>query len=38
MPRSSRRRLARFADYAIPIAVGGFLVLVALDPEAQDLP
>jgi RsiW-degrading membrane proteinase PrsW (M82 family) len=38
MPRRFRRRLARFADYAIPIAVGSFLVLVALDPEAHDLP
>jgi signal transduction histidine kinase len=35
-PRS-RRRLARFADYAIPVTVGAFLVLVALDPEAHDL-
>jgi signal transduction histidine kinase len=33
----TRRRLARFADYAIPVSVAAFLVLVALDPEAQDL-
>jgi signal transduction histidine kinase len=38
MRRRSRPRLARFADYAIPIGVGSFLILVALDPEAQDLP
>jgi signal transduction histidine kinase len=37
MPRRSRRRLARFADYAIPISVGLFLILVARDeyPEVE---
>ena len=35
MRRSSRRRLARFADFAIPWGVGLFFVLVALG-EPQD--
>jgi signal transduction histidine kinase len=37
MRRRSHHRLARFADFAIPISVGVFLVLVALDPDAHDL-